>query len=179
MPAGCGTSGSHSPNFTTACGGQQDPTVIPDGVCTLHGGVPLLAKRGLMFLGTTLLVTLAVAACASVGQPDIELAQAATDLGEVRNGEVREFTVAVRNVGDGPLVIEAVTTSCGCTTATVTPETILPGESGSLNVAYDSGAHGPEFNGPVERQVFIDSNDPDEREVVFKLSVEVLLPAQQ
>lgn len=135
-----------------------------------------MINRTFYFLGIMLLVSLTLVACGPAGQPDIELAQASTDLGEVENGEVREFSVQVQNVGDAPLHIEAVTTSCGCTTAEVSPETIAPGESGSLRVTYDSGAHGPEFKGPVERQVFIDSNDPDEREVVFKLAVEVLPP---
>lgn len=130
-----------------------------------------------IILAVALLTSLAVAACGPAGEPDIELAQTATDLGEVQNGEIREFDVEVRNVGEEALEIEAVTTSCGCTTASIDPQTIAPGESGVLHVAYDSGAHGPEFSGQVERQIFIDSNDPDESEVVFKLAVDVLPPS--
>ena len=42
-------------------------------------------------------------------------------------------------------------------------------------MSYDSGAHGPEFSGEVERQVFIASNDPDTREVILDLSANVVL----
>ncbi|MGA9532677.1 MAG: DUF1573 domain-containing protein [Anaerolineales bacterium] len=136
----------------------------------------MLTLHKLIIAGLVALALGSLAGCGPSGQPKIELSETHIDLGTVVNGEVREFTVEVRNPGQQPLVIDAVTTSCGCTTATVAPETIGPGESGTLHVAYDSGAHGPEFNGPVERQIFIASNDPDQREVVLTLSVEVLLP---
>lgn len=118
----------------------------------------------------------ALAACGPSGQPDIELAQGEIDLGRVTNGEVRSVSVEVRNGGSAPLQIEAVTTSCGCTSATVAPQEIGPGQTGVLEITYDSGAHGPEFSGEVMRQVFIASNDPDEREVVFELHSDVVLP---
>lgn len=132
--------------------------------------------RKSIVVGLAALLSGSLLGCGPSGQPKIALSASHVDLGTVVNGEVREFAVDVRNLGQQPLVIDAVTTSCGCTTATVTPETIGPGESGMLQVAYDSGAHGPDFDGTVERQVFIASNDPDQREVVLTLSVEVLLP---
>lgn len=122
-------------------------------------------------LGGLLLVS-----CSSGGEPDISLAQQSAQLGVVTNGEVRGLTTEVLNRGQAPLIIEAVTTSCGCTSATVEPATIPAGGTGTLKVTYDSGAHGPEFAGPIERQVFIASNDPDQREAVFELSAEVVLP---
>lgn len=118
----------------------------------------------------------ALAACGPAGQPAIELEQNEIDLGRVTNGEVRTFTVEVRNTGQATLEIEAVTTSCGCTSAAVAPLEIGPGQTGMLEVTYDSGAHGPEFAGQVTRQVFVASNDPDEREVVFELHSDVVLP---
>lgn len=125
-----------------------------------------------------MLVALAVAflaACAG-GTPDIVLEQGQQDLGQVINGEVRTLEVPVRNEGDGILIIEAVSTSCGCTSAQVDPGTIEPGEGGTLRITYDSGAHGPEANGPVVRQIYIASNDPDQPETVFEF-VATLLPA--
>jgi hypothetical protein len=98
------------------------------------------------------------------------------DLGSMPNGEVREFQVEVRNVGTGVLQIEAVSTSCGCTTARVEPSEIEPGASGTLYVTFDSGTHGPEMVGSVTRQVFIASNDPREPEVTFTFTAEVTKP---
>jgi hypothetical protein len=124
-----------------------------------------------LILGSALL-----AACGA-GEPDIRLDQPEVDLGDVVNGEVRSLEVAVINQGTGELVIEAVSTSCGCTSARVIPTTLGPGESGSLQVTFDSGAHGPEELGPVLKQVFIASNDPDSPEVEFRLTADILPPS--
>lgn len=125
---------------------------------------------------TAALLALALAACGSAA-PELALDQAELDLGQVVNGEIRSFEVAVRNLGNGPLVIEAVSTSCGCTSASIDPSTIQPGESGMLQVRFDSGAHGPEANGPVMRQVFIASNDPDQPETEFRFEAVVVPPS--
>jgi hypothetical protein len=116
-----------------------------------------------------------LAACSS-GTAELVLEQTSYDLGEVINGEVRTIEVILRNAGSSALVIESVTTSCGCTSAEVSPTTIPPGESGLLLVEFDSGAHGPESNGPVMRQVFISSNDSDEPELEFRFSADVKAP---
>jgi hypothetical protein len=119
---------------------------------------------------------LSAAAGCNAGSPDARLEQPQIDLGEMVNGEVRSFEVALVNQGAGDLVIEAVSTSCGCTRAELTPTTLKPGDRGSLQVTFDSGAHGPEEVGPVQRQVFIASNDPDQPELEFRFTAEILPP---
>jgi len=131
------------------------------------------AARGLVLLAAA---SALLAACAG-GEPDILLEEEQVDLGPVENGEVREFGVVVANQGSSDLVIEAVSTSCGCTSARVDPTTLAPGERGLLAVIFDSGAHGPDERGPVVRQVFIASNDPDQPEVEFRLIADILPPA--
>ena len=136
----------------------------------------LRLSKPLAVMGLGLVVAALLAACGPAGEPDIELGSNQVDLGTVRNGTVEEFSVQVINVGNAPLVIEAVSTSCGCTSASVTPESIGPGGIGELKVVYDSGAHGPEFSGQVQRQVYIASNDPASREEVLNFQVEVTRP---
>lgn len=129
----------------------------------------LLLVMGLTFL----------AACGggeSAGTPVIVLDASALDLGEMPNGEVVERVVTVRNDGDAPLVVDTVTTSCGCTTAALEPMTIEPGESGMLSIAFDSGAHGPELRGPLMREVMIASNDPVMPEAVVAVTAMILAP---
>ncbi len=120
-----------------------------------------------------LLLAVLLAACGG-GTQDIDLAQSQTDLGVVTNGEIPTIEIPVRNLGNGDLVIEAVTTSCGCTSASITPEIIPPDGTGTLAIRYDSGAHGPDEVGPVMRQIFIASNDPDNPEIEFRLLAEVV-----
>ena len=45
-----------------------------------------------------------------------------------------------RNIGEGPVVINKMNTSCGCTTAQVPRKTIEPGESGLIKGQFDFGA---------------------------------------
>jgi hypothetical protein len=122
-----------------------------------------------------LLISLSLAACGG-GQPEIALPESEVDIGSVVNGEIRNFESVVQNAGEGDLIIETVSTSCGCTTAEVTPATIPSGEQGTLTVRFDSGAHGPEETGSVTRQVFIRSNDPDQSEITFSFTADILPP---
>lgn len=124
-------------------------------------------------LSLIILFPLVLAACAG-GQPRLAAETERFDFGDVVNGEVLTHDLVVRNEGEAPLVVEAVSTSCGCTKATLEPMNIPPGGSGILHVVYDSGAHGPELTGPVTRQIFIASNDPDRAEVVIEFDSNIL-----
>ena len=135
----------------------------------------VVSSRGRLALILAGAAVALLAACSS-REPVIRLDQSQIDLGQVVNGEVRTFEVSVLNQGNTNLVIEAVSTSCGCTSAQVIPAALEPGERGLLQVTFDSGAHGPEELGPVMRQVFIDSNDPDQPEVDFRFTAEILPP---
>lgn len=125
---------------------------------------------GVMTLGVFVL-----AACTS-GQPDIAVAAARHDFGQVKQGRVVATEIAMQNAGNSDLKIEAVTTSCGCTKAQVQPEVISPGGEGRLIIHYDSGAH-PD-SGPVQRYIYIASNDPDEAEVEVVITANVQPPAR-
>jgi hypothetical protein len=116
---------------------------------------------------------LALGAC-NGGTPQIELELTVMDLGEVVNGEIVSRDVSVRNVGEAPLIVDSVSTSCGCTSATLTPMTIAPGATANLHIELDSGAHGPELTGTLVRQVFINSNAPDQPEAQVELTVNIL-----
>lgn len=132
-------------------------------------------KHRTLALITISFATLALTACAG-GSPALSLEQKEVDLGEVVNGEVVEIELPIRNTGDGDLVIEAVSTSCGCTSAEVRPTIVAPGNEGVLHIEYDSGAHGPDETGPIMRQIFIASNDPDQPEAEVRITAEVLPP---
>lgn len=45
-------------------------------------------------------------------------------------------TFVFSNTGTKPLVIDSVETSCGCTSATFPHTSVLPGDSGIINVTY-------------------------------------------
>lgn len=78
------------------------------------------------------------------------------DYGEIKKGSdgvrVFEFT----NTGDAPLVIEDVKSSCGCTVPTKPEKPILPGETGKIEVKYDTNRVGP-----IRKTVTVYSNSDE------------------
>lgn len=131
-----------------------------------------------LFLLISLFLLAACGGGARAGAPVIVLETQTLELGDVPNGEIAERVVAVRNDGDAPLVVNTVTTSCGCTTAALEPMTLAPGESGVLRVAFDSGAHGPDLRGPLMREIVLASNDPATPEAVVALRANILPPVE-
>ena len=121
-----------------------------------------------------LLAAVALAGC-SENAPDIDVVDS-YDMGTVVKGELAAADLAVRNRGKGPLAVVAVSTSCGCTTATLTPLLIPAGGEGWLRIEYDSAAHESDL-GRIDRSVFISSNDPDENDVQIRFTVFVLAGA--
>lgn len=128
-----------------------------------------------------LCLLLLLAACggaeATAAPPALSLEATTLPLGDVPNGRIVERDVVVTNTGGAPLVIESLTTSCGCTTATLDPMTIPPNATATLHIAFDSGAHGPALRGELMRQVFLVSNDPTRPEAVVELTANITDPA--
>ncbi len=132
--------------------------------------------RNAWLIGVAVVFGVSVLAACGRGQPDIVVAATRHDFGRVKQGKVVTTEIPMRNAGKGDLKIEAVSTSCGCTTAQVLPKIIRPGGEGKLLIRYDSGAH-PD-KGPVQRHIYIASNDPDEVEVEVIITADVQPPAQ-
>jgi hypothetical protein len=118
------------------------------------------------------LIIILLAACTS-GQPNIAVEATSLDLGSVVNGEIVRRDLPLRNEGEADLVIDSIITSCTCTLATINPMTIAANQNGILHIEFDSGFHGPDLTGPLIRQVFINSNDPQQPELKVELYVNV------
>lgn len=94
-------------------------------------------------------------------KPEIEISPKTFDFGDIQYGDIVEYDFIVKNMGNEPLEIKRVATSCSCTSAKVAKETLLPGETANLHVRYDSGAMGlAHGKGEQERIIYIKSNDP-------------------
>ncbi|WP_290200576.1 DUF1573 domain-containing protein, partial [uncultured Bacteroides sp.] len=57
-------------------------------------------------------------------------------LGDFNWKEEQKATFTLKNTGGNPLVIQDVTTSCGCTTVSYSKEPIQPGKEITLEVVY-------------------------------------------
>jgi hypothetical protein len=124
------------------------------------------------------LAGLFLAACAS-GQPQINLETTNFDFGDVANGAILSYDIVVSNKGTKPIIAKSVSTTCGCTTASLEPMTIPASGTANLHITFDSGAHGPDLTGQVTRQIFITSNDPDQPEVMVEFTANVIAEETQ
>lgn len=83
----------------------------------------------------------------------IEFKTETVDYGEIAKGSdgvrVFEFT----NTGEAPLVISDVKSSCGCTIPKKPDAPILPGETGEIQVKYDT-----KRVGPIRKAITVTSN---------------------
>lgn len=75
--------------------------------------------------------------------PKIEFESKLIDYGTIKQGEngVRFFKFT--NTGNQPLIITNCKGSCGCTVPQCPTKPVLPGQSGEIQVKYDTNRKGP------------------------------------
>ena len=88
--------------------------------------------------------------------PRISVEPDGFDFGKALPGKTLRKEFALRNFGDAELVIEGVTTTCGCTAAITADTRVKPGGSTLLRVTLETRS----YSGKLERQVLVRSNDP-------------------
>lgn len=64
------------------------------------------------------------------------------DYGKIAKGSEGERTFTFTNIGDAPLIIQKVQSSCGCTIPKKPEKPIMPGEKGEIKVSYDTNRVG-------------------------------------
>lgn len=133
-------------------------------------------KPNVRVVMSLLALAILAVACTSIRQPGrTELSETEFDFGEIPNTGPVSQTFQVRNMGQGPLTITGVSTSCGCTTARVDKERLGPGETANLTVTYDPQAHGGQ-TGRFMRVVYVRSDDPETPEASLTIRVTVTAP---
>lgn len=126
--------------------------------------------------------------------PKIEISEVERDLGTISQSKGDVSTdFEFKNTGKSDLVINKLSSSCGCTSASIVYKdsvgptftmaghgkenptdwevAIKPGDSATLRVFYDPNAHG-DFVGAVTRTVSILSNDPVEFETKVTITLD-------
>lgn len=98
---------------------------------------------------------LSVAFAASAA-PTVSVPQPEHSFGKVFQGETVRHVFAFTNTGDARLTVDKVTSSCGCTAALASANTLDPGQSGEIQTTFDSAR----FRGEVKKTVYLYTNDP-------------------
>jgi hypothetical protein len=100
----------------------------------------------------------------------IEFKTESIDYGAIEKGadgvRIFEFT----NTGNAPLIISKASSSCGCTIPKKPEEPIMPGDTGEIQVKYDTNRVGP-----IRKAITVISN-ADTPTKVLKIKGEVKAP---
>ncbi len=68
------------------------------------------------------------------------------DFGTVEEGDKADKTFTFKNTGNQPIILSNVRASCGCTTPNWTREPVMPGQTGKIEVSYNSAGRPGAFN---------------------------------
>jgi hypothetical protein len=106
--------------------------------------------------------------------PRIRVEPEAFDFGRAAQNKTLRKEFSIRNYGNADLVIESVSTTCGCTAALMDSTVVKPGGTTPLRVTLETRA----YRGRVLRSVMVRSNDPRARlvEVKVEATVEAAAP---
>jgi hypothetical protein len=101
--------------------------------------------------------------------PKMDFAKKDTvNLGTVKAGEKVTHTFRFTNVGGAPLQISNCSASCGCTVPTWPQKAVMPGDTGSVTIVFDS----KNKEGKLFKNVTIEANtQPSSTVVGFNIEV--------
>lgn len=96
------------------------------------------------------------------------------DFGRAKAGEPVKHTFIFTNTGCDALEIKNVRPGCGCTTAGQWTTNVAPGKTGEIPIQVNTA----NFNGPIMKNVSVDSNDKAQPTAVLYLKGTVWKPVE-
>jgi len=103
------------------------------------------------------------------GKAVISLTEYEHDFGKVETGEKIGYIFTFLNTGKGNLVINSVSTSCGCTVPKYDKKPLASGEKGSLEVIFNTAG----YDGIQTKTITVQSNATTPV-VILKITAEVI-----
>lgn len=108
--------------------------------------------------------------------PKIKVIPETYNFGKISPNKV-SHTFSVENIGESALEIYHVSTSCGCTTASIDTKMIEPGGTAKVIVNFEPALHRSfkkEEVVPMRRSIYIRSNDPGTPEKTVFITATVI-----
>jgi hypothetical protein len=127
----------------------------------------------LLLLGAGERTLAAPVAGAATPAPVVRVDPAGFDFGRALPARSLRKEFTLRNSGDAELVIDGVSTTCGCTAAIAGAKRLAPGRSTPLTVTLETR----DYRGHVERRVLVRTNDPKTPLLELKVEATVEPPA--
>src|ERR1035437_8867687 len=100
--------------------------------------------------------------------PKIQFDQTVYDFGKTSQVATVSGVFKFKNVGDGILKVEPPKPTCGCTIASLKPDTLSPGEIGELAFTLNLGL----YRTTLEKHIAVRSSDPQTPEVSLTIKVD-------
>ena len=88
--------------------------------------------------------------------PAVQVKEPVFNFGTISEGKKVDHVFQLTNEGDSPVTILQVTSSCGCTAATISSKTIQPNGTGEIKSTFNS----TNFNGNINKTISVQTNDP-------------------
>ncbi len=105
----------------------------------------------------------------TVNGPKMSLAADVVDYGTIERGADPLRTVDFTNTGTEPLVIKNARGSCGCTVPTWPKEPVMPGETATIEIRYDT-----KRVGNISKTVKVTTNEKDDNVHVIRVKGKIL-----
>ena len=115
--------------------------------------IVLLLFACLAFAGLHAQQTATKTANAPVNGPEIKFEKLYFDFGALNVGDVKEVTVTFTNIGNKPLILDDVISSCDCTKLEWSKAPVMPGKTGTIKAKYTA-----ENAGVISKRVTVLSN---------------------
>ena len=103
--------------------------------------------------------------------PKIEFETTVIDYGTIEKGADGVRVFKFKNTGNAPLVVTSVKSSCGCTVPKKPEAPVLPGETGEIEVKYDT-----KRVNPIRKTITVTSN-AETPTVALKIKGNVIDPS--
>ncbi len=117
-------------------------------------------------------------------KPIVEVKRTSADLGKIKVSEEKSADFTIKNIGTKPLQLYNMSSSCNCTTGELIYEGKTSMEYGMHNVSDTLPEIAPNTEakirviyrpfvmpvyGPIEREVFMSTNDPQNPKLLFQI----------
>jgi hypothetical protein len=97
----------------------------------------------------------------SINAQEFKFEKATIDYGKISKGANGERIFIFTNIGDQPLIITNIKSSCGCTIPKKPEGPIMPGKKGEIKVSYDT-----KRVGGFSKSITIFSNAKESRKII-------------
>ncbi|MGB7294065.1 MAG: DUF1573 domain-containing protein [Candidatus Aminicenantales bacterium] len=108
----------------------------------------------------------------AAAQPRISFKETSWDFGRAKQGDLLSHEFVFKNEGNDTLVIQKVTSTCGCTAALLSAEKIPAGKEGKIEIKFDTRGYG----GRVSKLLYVDSNDPKQARQQLQVTADIETP---